>query len=99
MNLFAGARPVSVFAIGSQAVNFIHFEYAGQKSDILDNAFVIVTYANGVRANFNLCMFSPMFYEELVLCGDDGRLKVTRERRFPAGCPDRHPPGDHVRRP
>ena len=91
MNLFAGARPVSVYAVGSQAVNFIGFEYAGEKSDILDNAFVIVTYANGVRANFNLCMFSPMFYEELVLCGDEGRLKAFENEDFlPEGRPDTH---------
>jgi predicted dehydrogenase len=91
MNLFAGARPVSVFATGSQAVNFIGFEYAGEKSDILDNAFVIVTYANGVRANFNLCMFSPMFYEELVLCGDEGRLKAFENEDFlPEGRPETH---------
>ena len=82
MNLFSGSRPVSVFATGSMAVNFLEFEYAGQKSDILDNAFVIVTYENGVRASFNLCMFSPMFYEELVLCGDEGRLKAWENEDF-----------------
>jgi len=82
MNLFSGSRPVSVFAAGSAAVNFLNFEYEGQKSDILDNAFVIVTYANGVRASFNLCMFAPMFYEEMVLCGDDGRLKVSENEDF-----------------
>lgn len=76
-NLFAESRPVSVYASGSQAVNFKNFEYGGEKSDILDNAFVIVEYANGIRANFNLCMFSPMVYEEIVLCGDEGRLKAS----------------------
>jgi len=76
-NLFAGSRPLSVYAVGSQAVNFKDFEYGGEKSDILDNAFVIVEYANGVRANFNLCMFAPMVYEEVVLCGDEGRLKAS----------------------
>ncbi|MDX2005025.1 MAG: Gfo/Idh/MocA family oxidoreductase [Meiothermus sp.] len=76
-NLFAESRPVSVYASGSQAVNFKEFEKDGERSDILDNAFVIVEYANGVRANFNLCMFSPMVYEELVLCGDEGRLKAS----------------------
>jgi myo-inositol 2-dehydrogenase / D-chiro-inositol 1-dehydrogenase len=91
MNLFAGARPVSVYATGSAAVNFLDFEYEGEKSDILDNAFVVVTYANGVRASFNLCMFSPMFYEEMVLCGDDGRLKVSENEDFlPGGEPDTH---------
>ncbi|RDI96053.1 gfo/Idh/MocA family oxidoreductase [Meiothermus sp. QL-1] len=76
LNLFAGARPVSVYAVGSQAVNFKDFEYRGKKSDILDNAFVILEYPNGVRASFNLCMFVPMFYEEIVVCGDEGRLRA-----------------------
>jgi predicted dehydrogenase len=90
-NLFAQSKPISVFAAGSMAVNFADFEYGGQKSDILDNAFVIVTYENGVRANFNLCMFSPMFYEELVLCGDEGRLKTYENRDFlPTGRPGTH---------
>jgi predicted dehydrogenase len=91
MNLFAQARPVSVYATGSAAVNFLDFEYGGEKSDIIDNAFVIVNYANGVSASFNLCMFSPMFYEEMVLCGDDGRLKVSENEDFlPGGQPDTH---------
>jgi predicted dehydrogenase len=76
-NLFAESRPVSVYASGSQAVNFRDFEYGGLKSDILDNAFVIVEYQNGIRANFNLCMFAPMVYEEIVICGDEGRLKAS----------------------
>ena len=33
MNLFAQSRPVTVFATGSMAVNFVEFEYNGQKSD------------------------------------------------------------------
>ncbi len=82
MNLFAQSKPVSVFATGSMAVNFIEFEYEGEQSDIVDNAFVNVIYENGVRANFNLCMFSPLFYEELVLCGDEGRLKAFENRDF-----------------
>jgi len=76
-NLFAESRPVSVYATGSQAVNFLDFEYGGERSDILDNAFVIVEYENGIRANFNLCMFAPMVYEEMVICGDEGRLKAS----------------------
>jgi predicted dehydrogenase len=81
-NLYAQAKPVSVYATGSMAVNFIDFEYEGEKSDILDNAFVTVIYENGIRANFGLVMFSPMFYEELVLCGDEGRLKVVERVSF-----------------
>ena len=37
------------------------------------------TYANGVQASFNLCMFAPVYYEELILVGDQGRLKAYDE--------------------
>jgi hypothetical protein len=51
----------------------------------LSNAFANVIYENGVRANFNLCMFAPMSYEELILCGDEGRLKTYERRDFLPG--------------
>lgn len=82
LNLFAGARPVRVFGTGSMAVNFREFEYQGEKSDILDSAFVTVDYANDVHARFDLCMFSPQFYEELILCGDEGWLKTYERKNF-----------------
>ena len=81
-NHFAGARPRKVYASGSQAVNFIDFDYKGNTSDIIDNAFVVVEYENGIRANFNLCMFTPLFYEEIILCGDDGRIKAWEKEDF-----------------
>jgi predicted dehydrogenase len=79
IQLLARAKPVRVFASGGQSVNFLDFEKDGRKSDIDDHAFVIIDYENGVRANFTLNMFSPDFNEELVVCGDKGRL-VARER-------------------
>lgn len=82
LNLFAQSRPATVYASGSMAVNFKEFEYNGAKSDILDNALVIVQYENGVRASFNLCMFAPMLYEELVIVGDEGRLKAWEQQDF-----------------
>lgn len=85
INLIAGAKPVRVFGSGSMAVNFTDFEYDGEKSDILDNAFVVIDYENGVRANFSLCMFAPMFYEELVVCGDEGRLRAWEQTDFLPG--------------
>jgi len=77
LNLFAQSKPMNVFASGGMAVNFLDFEYNNEKSDIIDNAFVIVTYENGVRARFDLCMFVPVYYEELILCGDEGYLKAS----------------------
>ena len=85
LNLFAQSRPETVFATGGMAVNFIEFEYDNQKSDILDNALVTIVYENGVRAGFNLCMFSPMFYEEIIVCGDEGRLKAYEKDDFLPG--------------
>ncbi|MFP3126131.1 Gfo/Idh/MocA family oxidoreductase [Ectobacillus funiculus] len=82
MNLFAQAKPVQVYANGNMDVNFTEFEYKNEKSDIIDNAFVTVLYENGVRTNFNLCMFSPTFYEEMVICGDGGRLKASENEDF-----------------
>ncbi len=75
-----------VFASGNMAVNFTEFEYDGEQSDILDNAFVIIDYENGIRANFSLCMFAPMHYEDLIFCGDEGRLRAWEQSDFlPSG--------------
>ena len=79
MSLIADAEPVRVYASAGQAVNFIDFERNGAASDIDDHAFVIIDYRNGVRGSFALNMFSPHFFEELVVTGDDGRL-VASER-------------------
>jgi predicted dehydrogenase len=74
LNLFAQSKPKKVYATGNMAVNFKKFEYQGRKSDILDNAVVCIDYENEVRAGFTLCMFSPQFYEELMVNGEDGYL-------------------------
>lgn len=85
LNLFAGCRAVKVFASGNAAVNFKDFAQNGESSDIIDNAAVIIEYENGVLANFNLCMFSPMFREQLVLCGSGGRLEAYESQDFLEG--------------
>ncbi len=41
-----------------------------------------VVYENDVRGNFNLCMFAPMFYEEISLCGNAGYLKAYEKEDF-----------------
>ncbi len=87
INLFAGARPRRVYASGSMAVNFKNFEHENGKSDILDNAMVVIDYENSVRGSFELAMFVPMFYEEIVLCGDIGRLRASENMDFLPGLP------------
>lgn len=81
-NLFAQSKPKYVYAVGDQSVNFLDFVYNGKKSDILDNAIVTVVYENGVKCNFNLCMFAPMFYEEITICGDEGRIRAYENENY-----------------
>ncbi|MBT8110870.1 MAG: Gfo/Idh/MocA family oxidoreductase [Gammaproteobacteria bacterium] len=85
INLFAQSTPKRVFASGSMAVNFKEFQNEQGKSDILDNAMVVIEYENGVRGSFGLAMFVPMFYEEIVLCGDIGRLRASENLDFLPG--------------
>ncbi len=87
LNLFAQSKPKRVFASGSMAVNFREFEHEKGKSDILDNAMVVIEYENDVRGSFGLAMFAPMFYEEIVLCGDVGRLRASENQDFLPGAP------------
>lgn len=77
INLLAQSEPSRVFASGGQAVNFLDFERDGKRSDIDDHSFVTIDYRNGLRASFTLNMFCPDFYEELVICGTEGRLVAT----------------------
>ena len=81
-NLFADSKPSYVYAVGGQAVNFKEFSYEGEQSDILDHALVTVVYENGVQCSLNLCMFAPMFYEEITICGIEGRLRAFENEDY-----------------
>lgn len=80
-NVCAGseALPISVYARGGAAVNFLDFEFRGEKSDIVDHAFVLIEYDNGVKACLNECMFSYGIAdaEELIINGTAGRIRVV----------------------
>ena len=97
MMLAVGAAPVRVYASGGQDVNHLDERYpanpAGEVPDILDNAFVIVDFANGARGLLDLCMFAEASKneQELVAVGDRGKVEskvtegtVTVGRRAPA---------------
>jgi predicted dehydrogenase len=78
MTHLAGGRPVRVIASGGQSVNHLDEVYDGRPSDILDNAYVIVEYDNGVRGLVELCMFAEATYnqEEISVVGDKGKLEA-----------------------
>ena len=77
-----GARPARVMASGGQNVNHLDERYVGnptgERPDILDNAYVIVEYTNGVRAMLDLCMFAEASVNEQELCavGSAGKVEA-----------------------
>ena len=78
MNLAIGARPLRVMASGAQDVNHLNESYDGEQPDVIDNAYVLIDYANGVRACLDLCMFaegSPN-EQELVATGSLAKLEA-----------------------
>ncbi|MCL1693821.1 MAG: Gfo/Idh/MocA family oxidoreductase [Actinomycetia bacterium] len=78
MTLIIGSDPVRVYASGSQAVNHLDERYDEGAPDILDNAFVIVDYANGARASLDLCMFAEgsRNEQEVSVVGDAAKMEA-----------------------
>ncbi|MDP3895834.1 MAG: Gfo/Idh/MocA family oxidoreductase [Mesorhizobium sp.] len=78
MRLVARSEPVRVYASGAMDVNFVDESYPDGKPDILDNAFVVVDFANGVRAMLDLCMFAEGSYwqEQIAATGDRARVEA-----------------------
>ncbi len=78
MNLIIGTRPRRVFASGAQDVNHLDEVYNGVRSDILDNAYVVVEYDGGARAVLDLCMFAEASHnqEEVCVVGDRGKVEA-----------------------
>jgi myo-inositol 2-dehydrogenase / D-chiro-inositol 1-dehydrogenase len=79
MRLIAGADPVSVMASGGQAVNHLDERYDGRVPDILDHAYVIVEFANGVRGALELSMFAEggRYEQELCVVGDRAKAEAA----------------------
>jgi len=79
MRLIAQSEPLKVYASGSQDVNHLDEEYDGKVPDMLDNAFVIVDFENGVRALLDLCMFAENseYQEELCAVGSIGKIETA----------------------
>ena len=73
-----GSRPSRVMASGAQDVNHLDEVYDGERSDIIDNAFVIVEFENGSRGMLDLCMFAEASKNEreIVVTGSAGKLEA-----------------------
>jgi predicted dehydrogenase len=77
MRLIAAAEAVRVYASGGADVNHKDERYGGEMPDIVDNAFVIVDFDNGMRASLDLCMFADgaWWQEDFAVTGDAGRIE------------------------
>jgi len=78
MHAIIGSEPRRVFCSGAMDANHLDERYDGKMPDIIDNAFAIVDFANGVRAMLDLCMFAEGAEEQetLVAIGDRAKLEV-----------------------
>jgi myo-inositol 2-dehydrogenase / D-chiro-inositol 1-dehydrogenase len=78
MRLLAESEPVRIYASGAMDVNFLDERYADGAPDVLDNAFVVVDFQNGMRAMLDLCMFAEGSYwqETITVTGDAARVEA-----------------------
>lgn len=78
LGLIAGAPATTVMASGGRDINHLDERYNGRAPDILDNALVIIDYANGVRGSLDLCMFAEGSenQEELSVVGDHAKAEA-----------------------
>jgi myo-inositol 2-dehydrogenase/D-chiro-inositol 1-dehydrogenase len=79
MRLVIGKPPVRVYASGGQDVNHLDERYDGETPDILDNAYVVVDFADGSRGMLDLCMFAEAGRneQEITLVGDAGKAEAA----------------------
>ncbi|MGI9493760.1 MAG: Gfo/Idh/MocA family protein [Geminicoccaceae bacterium] len=77
MRLITGSEPRRLYASGAQDVNHLDECIGGKAPDIIDNAYVIVDFENGVRAMLDLCMFAEASrdQEEITATGDLGKVE------------------------
>ena len=77
MRLLTQSEVKRVFASTGQDNNHLDEEYDGKASDIIDNAFVILEFENGIRANLDLNMFAEgsRYQEEICAIGPKAKLE------------------------
>jgi len=77
MRLLTESEVIRVYASAGQDNNHLEEKYQGETPDILDNAFVVVDFANGKRAMLDLNMFAEgsRYQEEICASGPAGKLE------------------------
>ena len=77
MRLITQSEAIRVYASAGHDVNHLDERYHDEQPDILDNAYVIVDFANGQRAMLELCMFAEgsRYQEKLCAVGSAGKIE------------------------
>ncbi|GLQ36335.1 hypothetical protein GCM10007939_26190 [Amylibacter marinus] len=77
MRLVTKSDPVRVMASAGQEVNHLDEVYGGETSDIWDCGYVIVDFANGMRAMLELSMFAEgaEYQEHVSAIGPEGKIE------------------------
>ncbi|MEO0543063.1 MAG: Gfo/Idh/MocA family oxidoreductase [Pseudomonadota bacterium] len=88
------SEPVRLYASGAQSVNFVDDLKDPSHKPVVDNAFVIVDFDNGMRASLDLCMFAEgsWWQEQVSVTGDKAKLvaSVPGPARFNPDADPRH---------
>lgn len=89
MRFMLNSDPVRVYASAACDINHLDRLYDGEVSDMIDNAFVTVDFANGTRGMLDLCMFAEgsRWQEIITLTGPKGQIeaRVPGPPRFAKG--------------
>lgn len=77
MRLLTQSEVTRVYASTGQDVNHLTETYEGQQPDIIDNAFVVLDFKNGKRANLDLNMFAEgsRYQEEICAIGEKAKIE------------------------
>lgn len=78
MRLLLKSDPIRVYASAGIDVNHRDERYAGGIPDIIDNAYVVVDFANGTRGMLDLCMFAEgsHWQESIAVTGPNARVEA-----------------------
>ncbi|MEO1746530.1 MAG: Gfo/Idh/MocA family oxidoreductase [Pseudomonadota bacterium] len=94
MRHLTGSEPTRLYASGAQSVNFVDDLKNPSHKPVVDNAFVIVDFENGMRASLDLCMFAEgsWWQEQVSVTGDKAKLvaSVPGPARFNPDADPRH---------
>ena len=94
MCLITKSEPLRIYCSGAADVNHLDECYDGRTPDIIDNAYAIVDFANGMRCALDLCMFSEGSepQETITAIGDGGKLeaRIPGPDRFWPDAPERN---------